>query len=163
MSSIRRSQHRAQPGTLRASQSPPCTESTAPRPHHRDEEIPMHAQSTTCPSHTRTARRRLAPAIGPRYGSRVTVNPVADLGRSSSNRRTSAHHPIAGAFFASAMSRYGGCARDTFGCAGFLFPGRPTCAQLSPSLAWPRAVAAPHQKRSCTHEARPRPQSVRTA
>ena len=53
-----------------------------------------------------------------RYGSRVTVNPVADLGRSSIVRRTSAHHPIAGAFFASAQSCYGGCAWDTFGCAG---------------------------------------------
>lgn len=55
-----------------------------------------------------------------RYGSRVTVNPVTDLGRSSIVRRTSAHHPIAGAFFASAHSCYGGCAWDTFGCAGLL-------------------------------------------
>ena len=55
-----------------------------------------------------------------RYGSRVAVNPVTDLGRSSIVRRTSAHHPIAGAFFASAHSCYGGCAWDTFGCAGFL-------------------------------------------
>lgn len=55
-----------------------------------------------------------------RYGSRVTVNPVTDLGRSSIVRRTSAPHPIAGAFFASAQSCYGGCAWDTFGCAGFL-------------------------------------------
>lgn len=55
-----------------------------------------------------------------RYGSRVAVNPVTDLGRSSIVRRTSAHHPIAGAFFASAQSCYGGCAWDTFGCAGFL-------------------------------------------
>lgn len=66
-------------------------------------------------------RLRVAKHTGWRYRSPVTVNPVADLGRSSSNRRTSAHHPIAGAFFASAMLRYGGCARDTFGCAGFLF------------------------------------------
>lgn len=56
-----------------------------------------------------------------RYGSSVTVNPVADLGRSRNNRRTSAHHLIAGAFFVPVMSLYGGgCARDTFGCAGFL-------------------------------------------
>jgi hypothetical protein len=55
-----------------------------------------------------------------RYGSRVTVNPVTDLGRSSIVRRTGAHLPIAGAFFASAQSCYGGCAWDTFGCAGFL-------------------------------------------
>lgn len=56
------------------------------------------------------------------YGLRVTVNPVADLGRSISKRRTSAHHPIAGAFFVPAVPCYGGCAWDTFGCAGSLLP-----------------------------------------
>lgn len=55
-----------------------------------------------------------------RYGLTVTVNPVTDLGRSNFVRRTSAHHLIAGAFFASAQSCYGGCAWDTFGCAGCL-------------------------------------------
>ncbi len=54
-----------------------------------------------------------------RYGSPVTVNPVT--GRRGPNLRM-AHkrpHSIAGAFFASAMSLYGGsCAWDTFGCAG---------------------------------------------
>lgn len=54
------------------------------------------------------------------YSRRVTVNPVADLGRSGKSRRTSAHHPIAGAFFVPAVSCYGGCAWDTFGCAGCL-------------------------------------------
>ena len=54
------------------------------------------------------------------YRSPVTVNPVADLGRSNIVRRTSAHHPIAGAFFVPAASCYGGCAWDTFGCAGCL-------------------------------------------
>lgn len=53
-----------------------------------------------------------------RYGSPVTVNPVADLGRSNTTRRTSAHHPIAGAFFVPAVRRYGGLRGDTFGCAG---------------------------------------------
>lgn len=55
------------------------------------------------------------------YGLPVTVNPVS--GRRGPNylRRTSAHHLIAGAFFVLAMSLYGGgCAWDTFGCAGFL-------------------------------------------
>lgn len=55
-----------------------------------------------------------------RYGLFVMVNPMTDLGRSTIVRRTGAHHPIAGAFFASAQSFYGGCAWDTFGCAGFL-------------------------------------------
>ena len=55
-----------------------------------------------------------------RYRSPVTVNPVADLGRSNTTRRTSAHHPTAGAFFVPAVSSYGGCAWETFGSAGFL-------------------------------------------
>ena len=54
------------------------------------------------------------------YRSPVTVNPVADLGRSNKHRRTSAHHPNAGAFFVPGSSSYGGCAWDTFGCAGCL-------------------------------------------
>lgn len=63
----------------------------------------------------------VAKRSGWRYGSPVTVNPVADLGRSNYLRRTSAHNLIAGAFFVPAMSLYGdGCAWDTFGCAGFL-------------------------------------------
>lgn len=72
-----------------------------------------------------------------RYGSPVTVNPVADLGRSHSQRRYSAPVTIAGAFFASAMSRYGGCARDTFGCAGFLCDrsANPRTAVTIPCLA----------------------------
>lgn len=53
-----------------------------------------------------------------RYGSSVAVNPAADLGRSSINRRTSAKQ-YTGAFLLPAF--YGSCARDTFGCAGFLF------------------------------------------
>lgn len=55
-----------------------------------------------------------------RYGSPVTANLVTDLGRSNISRRTSAHHPNVGAFFVSAVSCYGGCAWDTFGCAGCL-------------------------------------------
>ncbi len=69
-----------------------------------------------------TARRlpTVAKCCRWRYGVPVAVNPVADLGRSNHSRRTSAHHPNAGAFFVSASSSYGGCARDTFGCAGCL-------------------------------------------
>lgn len=57
------------------------------------------------------------------YRSRVTVNPVADLGRSINSRRTGATKTIAGAFFVPAVTLYGGCARDIHprgGCAGFL-------------------------------------------
>ncbi len=54
-----------------------------------------------------------------RYRAPVTINLVTDLGRSNTKRRNSAPKSIAGAFFASAVSLYGGCAWDTFGCAGF--------------------------------------------
>lgn len=72
-----------------------------------------------------------------RYGSPVTVNPVADLGRSNFSRRYSAPVTIAGAFFVSAMSRYGGCAWDTFGCAGCLESrsANPRTAVTIPCLA----------------------------
>ena len=71
------------------------------------------------------------------YGLRVTVSPVADLGRSRTSRRTSAHHPIAGAFFVPAASCYGGCAWDTFGCAGCLESrsANPRTAVTIPRLA----------------------------
>lgn len=84
----------------------------------------MHAQSTTCPSHTlaRTPRRRLAPAIGPRYGSPVTVNPVAGFDGPIKQKAHKRPKTIAGAIFSPAMSLYGGCAWGTFGCAGFLLP-----------------------------------------
>ena len=54
-----------------------------------------------------------------RYGSPVTVNPVAGFGDPNTTRRTSAPFPIAGAFFASAVSSYGGCAWETERSAGF--------------------------------------------
>lgn len=60
----------------------------------------------------------LAPPHPARYSAVVAVNPVT--GRRGPNIRM-AHkrpHSIAGAFFASAMSFYGGRAWDTFGCAG---------------------------------------------
>lgn len=72
-----------------------------------------------------------------RYGLPVTVNPVADLGRSSKSRRYSAHHPIAGAFFVPAASCYGGCAWDSFGGAGCLDSrsANPRTAVTIPCLA----------------------------
>ena len=70
-------------------------------------------------------RPNVAKRSGWRYGSSVTVNPVADLGRSYNLARRRPN-PIAGAFFASAHSCYGGCAWDTFGCAGCQVPvGQP--------------------------------------
>lgn len=74
----------------------------------------------------------LALRLPRRYGVPVAVNPAADLGRSNTTRRTSAPMTIAGAFFVPAMLRHGGCAWDTFGCAGCQVPGRPTRAPPSP-------------------------------
>jgi len=54
-----------------------------------------------------------------RYGSPVTVNPVTGFGDPNTTRRTSAPIPIAGAFFAPAVSSYGGCAWETERSAGF--------------------------------------------
>src|SRR5690554_4517641 len=48
----------------------------------------------------------------------VAVNPATDLGRSNHPRRTSAAQ-VSGAIFVPA-ARNGGCAWDTFGCAGSL-------------------------------------------
>lgn len=81
----------------------------------------------------------LALHTGQRYGSSVTVNPVADLGRSSKPRRTSAQITIAGAFFVPAIPCNGGCARDTFGCAGSL---GSRSANLRTVTAIPRLAAS---------------------
>jgi len=114
---------------------------------------PLHVGDTPVKQEQRKGRgvvmafAQLRPGVAThtcwRYRAPVTVNPVTDLGRSIGQRRSSAQQFIASAFFASAMSRCGGCAWDTFGCAGFLVPGRPTRVQPSPLLAWPRALTAP--------------------
>jgi len=56
-----------------------------------------------------------------RYGLPVAANSATGFGRPSRYRRNSAPITIAGAFFTPAVSFYGGCAQDTFGCAGFLY------------------------------------------
>ncbi len=55
-----------------------------------------------------------------RYGSPVAANSAAGFGDPSHVRRNSAPITIAGAFFVPAVPCYGGCARETFGSAGFL-------------------------------------------
>lgn len=79
----------------------------------------MIATGMTRPDLLAPVRPSIAKPAPWRYSAPVTVNPVADLGRSNSKRRTSAPKTIAGAFFAPAVLRHGGCAWDTFGCAGF--------------------------------------------
>ena len=56
----------------------------------------------------------------PPYGLPVAANSATGFGDSNTTRRTSAHHPKAGAFFVPVASSYGGCAWGTFGCAGCL-------------------------------------------
>lgn len=55
----------------------------------------------------------------PAYSSPVATLLATGFGDSNTTRRTSAHHPKAGAFFVPVASSYGGCAWDTFGYAGF--------------------------------------------
>ncbi len=54
-----------------------------------------------------------------RYRAPVAAKSATGFGDSNTTRRTSAHHPKAGAFFVPGASSYGGCAWDTFGYAGF--------------------------------------------
>ena len=69
--------------------------------------------------HTMRQAPALAPTLRERYCKAVTAKSVTGRGNPNPKRRTSA--PIsAGAFFVPAAC-YGGCAWDTFGCAGFLF------------------------------------------
>lgn len=58
----------------------------------------------------------------PAYSSPVAANSATGFGDPIRHWRTGALHSAAGAFFATAVSIYGGCARDTFGYAGFLCP-----------------------------------------
>ncbi|EJL03590.1 hypothetical protein PflQ2_4621 [Pseudomonas fluorescens Q2-87] len=55
-----------------------------------------------------------------RYSLAVAAKSATGLGNPLNNRRNSAHISFAGAFFASAIPFYGGCAWETFGSAGFL-------------------------------------------
>ena len=64
----------------------------------------------------------LAPVCVRMYRLPVTANSVTGFDGPIRHRRTGAPYPTAGAFFVPAVSSYGGCARDTFGYAGFLCP-----------------------------------------
>ena len=57
-----------------------------------------------------------------RYSPNLAANSANGLGRSASKKRISAPITIAGAFFTSANSFYGGCAWEALGPAGFLLP-----------------------------------------
>jgi len=84
-----------------------------------------------------------SPLTGINCPSRRSIGDATLAGR---NRK--AHQRpvfIAGAFFVPAMSRYGGGARDTFGCAGL----------LSSRSANPRAAATPHRFYPLNTQSRP--------
>jgi hypothetical protein len=83
----------------------------------------------------------LASSHARRYGLSVAANSTTDLGGSNSKRRNSAPITIAGAFFVSAFSCYGGLRRSTFGCAGFRLPRSANPVQLAtlPCLAADRS------------------------
>lgn len=68
-----------------------------------------------------TLKKSIASGRFARYGLTVTANSVTGFGRPSRYRRNSAPYTIAGAFFVPAVTLYGGCVQDTFGCAGFLY------------------------------------------
>lgn len=70
------------------------------------------------PIHTAT-QSRVAKSRVRRYRSPVAANSATGFSSSNSKRRNSAPITIAGAFFVPAVPCYGGCAQDTFGCAGF--------------------------------------------
>lgn len=86
-----------------------------------------------------------------RYSLHVAANSATGFGDPSLRRRTGATISIAGAFFVPAFSLYGGCARETFGSAGFLltrFANLRTAATLI-RLATNRGSS--HLRRSSTH------------
>lgn len=91
-------------------------------------------KKTRC-HHTKTIS--LAQSMRRRYSAQVSAKSGADLGRSINSRRTGAPKTIAGAFFVPAVMLYGSCARDTFGCAGFLESrsANPRTAVTIPRLA----------------------------
>lgn len=65
---------------------------------------------------------KLASAYPRMYLLPVAANSAAGFGDPIRHRRTGAPFPTVGAFFVPAVPSYGGCARDTFGYAGFLCP-----------------------------------------
>ena len=87
----------------------------------------------------------LALRLPRRYGVPVTVNPVADLGRSKSHIGAQAPTIRMQALFLCLPFRVMAAVRGTpSGVPGSYVPGRPTRVQLPPQFAWPRTVTAPH-------------------
>ena len=84
----------------------------------------------------------------PAYSARAAANSAADLGRSNHTRRTSAT-TMTGAFFLLAMCN-GGCAWDTYGCAG-----SRVCRSANPRTVAPIRCLAAAGDDSSTHGVSP--------
>jgi hypothetical protein len=67
-------------------------------------------------------KKALVSSLLGRYLRHVAANSATGFGDPIGCRRNSAPITFAGAFFVPADSRYGGCAWETFGSAGFLYP-----------------------------------------
>lgn len=67
-------------------------------------------------------KKALVSSVLGMYRPPVAANSATGFGDPIGCRRNSAPITIAGAFFVPADSRYGGCAWETFGSAGFLYP-----------------------------------------
>lgn len=82
----------------------------------------MHAESIPCPIFAQALRvlEGLARFLSWRYSLPVAANSATGFGHPNISRRTSAIVMKTGAFFVSALSLYGGCARGAFERAGFL-------------------------------------------
>lgn len=111
-----------------------------------DDAIPLLAIAAFAADHMRPAIAELAffvrlfQAIAMRfinrYPAQAAVNPVAGCASPEMKLTQQRSMTIAGAFFVPAVSRYGGCAWEGFGPAGFQFPRsctpahsrRPSCA-----------------------------------
>ncbi len=85
------------------------------------------------------------------YSLSVAANSATGFSGPSLRRRTGATISIAGAFFVPAFLRYGGCARETFGSAGFLLTrsANPCIAATHIRLAAIRGSF--HLRRSSTY------------
>jgi hypothetical protein len=84
-----------------------------------------------------------------RYRPPVAANSATGFGHSDRKRRYSAPS-LAGAFFVSARSFYGGCAWDAFGRAGFLFP-RLTNLRTAAAPSFGHECGSSNQEKGALH------------
>ena len=86
-----------------------------------------------------------------RYALAVAANSATGFGDPSLRRRTGATISIAGAFFVPAFLLYGGCARETFGSAGFLLTRFANLRTAATHIRLATIRGSFHLRRSSTH------------